>query len=63
MAADQDKTIYSSQERLLDNFQRVKLRVPLQNDKAIKEVYSWVLNTKEGNHGKKNGASKKLWKY
>ena len=53
MAADQDNTNYSSQDWQLDKFQRVKLRGPLQNDKAIKEVYSWVLNKKEGNHGKR----------
>ena len=62
--AEQDNTDYGSRGWQLDKLLRVILRDSQQNDKFLKEVYSWVLNKKRQElRQMKNGASKELWKY
>ena len=64
MDAEQHNTNYGSRGWQLDKLQRVKLPDSQQNEKIIKDVYSWVLNKKRPEPRKmKNGASKVLWKY
>ena len=61
--AEQDNTNYGSRGWQLDKLQRVKLQESQQNDKLLKDVYSWVLNKKRPESRQmKNGASKDLWK-
>ena len=52
MDAEQSINNYGSRGWKLDNLQGIKLRDSQQNDKLPKEVYSWVLNRKDRNHGK-----------
>ena len=62
--AEQENTNYGCRGWNLDKLQRVKLRDSQQNDKLLKELYSWVLNKKRlESRQMKNGASKELWKY
>ena len=58
MDIEQDNTNYGSQGWQLDKLQRVKLRVSQQNYKLLKEVYSWLLNKKDRNHGKEKWSIK-----
>ena len=44
--AEQDNTDYGSRGWQLDKLQRTKLRGSQQNEKLIKEVFSWVINKK-----------------
>ena len=46
ICAEQDNTDYGSREWQLDKLQRTKLRGSQQNDKLLKEVFSWVINKK-----------------
>ena len=57
MDVEHDNANYGSRGWQLDKLQRVKLRDSQQNDKPLKEVYSWVLNKKRPEP--RIGASKK----
>ena len=63
MDAEQDNIDYGSRGWQLDKPQTVKLRDSQQNDKLLKEVYSYVINKKNGTTPNEKWISKELWKY